>query len=382
MQSGAQKLLESATQRTLHAQNFSRTSSQASCVLTDLVARYLQLLASTCGKYAEHAGRRRLSPKDVVSSLAELGLGLSELEDYLKDEAYELGRYAIRSFRGIEDLNEYRAHLQHGLKLDKDDLQSLEYEQHQGKDDDEEEEIVELETPPPSPPRKRPRTLDWEPPDHIPDFLPPFPTADPPNSPDVVPKVELPASPIPQAANAAASAIALSESAPDISTRVPYSQSSLSQISEWHLPEQEQALIPSKENVLPTPQVDPSLTGAYLHILKNPPSPTLPPANPSRHRVAMNLLGLTQTAGRWDVADTLYANVEPNLPRVAPTGPTYAVPVGTLPFIDSKKGPPPEKLPPGVPPRAIGGNAVLASNVAAQGSRVPELARCVLPVCI
>lgn len=108
MDSGAQKLLESATHRTLHAHNFSRTSSQASLVLTDLLARYLNLLSLTCAKYAQHAGRTRLTALDAVNALDELGVGVEELSEYCALEGYELGRYALKSARRVEDLNEFR----------------------------------------------------------------------------------------------------------------------------------------------------------------------------------------------------------------------------------------------------------------------------------
>ena len=57
MDVAATSFLESATQRTLHAHNFSRSSSEATHVLADLLGRYYTLLASTCARYAEHAAR-------------------------------------------------------------------------------------------------------------------------------------------------------------------------------------------------------------------------------------------------------------------------------------------------------------------------------------
>ena len=108
MDSGAHKLLESATQRTLHAHAFSRSSTQASLVLTDLLSRYLALLVSTSTKYAQHAGRTRLSVRDIIGALDELGVGLDELSDYTSSEAKELNRYALYSARRVEDLMEFK----------------------------------------------------------------------------------------------------------------------------------------------------------------------------------------------------------------------------------------------------------------------------------
>ena len=108
MDAAAQKLLESATHRTLHAQNFSRSSTQASLVLTDLLGRYLTLLTSTCTKYAQHAGRTKLTTHDLMSSLDELGLSQEELEQYCGSEGRDLERYTEYSTRRTEDLAEFQ----------------------------------------------------------------------------------------------------------------------------------------------------------------------------------------------------------------------------------------------------------------------------------
>ena len=108
MESGAHKLLESATQRTLHAHAFSRSSTQASSVLTDLLSRYLTLLTSTCAKYAQHAGRSGLTIHDAVGALSELGVGVEELSGYCATEGRELNRYALYSARRVEDLHEFK----------------------------------------------------------------------------------------------------------------------------------------------------------------------------------------------------------------------------------------------------------------------------------
>ena len=61
MDTASKKILESATVTTLHAQHFSRSSAQAHQLLTDLLSRYLVVLSSTCKKYAEHAGRLKVT---------------------------------------------------------------------------------------------------------------------------------------------------------------------------------------------------------------------------------------------------------------------------------------------------------------------------------
>lgn len=111
MDSAAHKLIESATHRTLHAHSFARSSSQASIVLTDLLSRYLALLSSTCAKYAQHAGRTRMTARDALGALDELGVSLEELSEYCSTEGKDLGRYAIYSARRVEDLNEFKCQL-------------------------------------------------------------------------------------------------------------------------------------------------------------------------------------------------------------------------------------------------------------------------------
>lgn len=103
-----QKLLESVTHKTLHANNFSRSSTQASLVLTDLLSRYLTLLTSTCAKYAQHAGRTDMTPQDAFCALDELGVSMDELREYGSSEANELARYARHSARRVEELNEFK----------------------------------------------------------------------------------------------------------------------------------------------------------------------------------------------------------------------------------------------------------------------------------
>lgn len=108
MDTGAKKLLDSVTIETLHAHNFSRSSTQATIVLTDLLSRYLALLSATCARYAQHAGRLRLTARDAINALDELGLGVEELSEYCASEAKDLTRYASHSSRRAEDLKEFK----------------------------------------------------------------------------------------------------------------------------------------------------------------------------------------------------------------------------------------------------------------------------------
>jgi len=103
-----EKVLESVTLKTLHAHTFSRSSSQAAGVLTDLLSRYIQLLAGTCAQYAQHAGRNSLTARDAIAALSELGVDVEELREYVHEEAHELAHYAHHAPKRVEDLADMR----------------------------------------------------------------------------------------------------------------------------------------------------------------------------------------------------------------------------------------------------------------------------------
>ncbi|XP_006455787.1 hypothetical protein AGABI2DRAFT_210360 [Agaricus bisporus var. bisporus H97] len=408
MESAATKLVHAAAVKTLHAYNFSRSSSTAAITLSDLLARYLALLSESCAKYARHAGRTNLSVYDAVAVLDELGIGMDELADFCASEAKELNRYASNSVRRIEDLNEFRAHLSTGLKQDNDDAIPLEFQIYHGEDDDDDED-VDMEPPPmpvdtrktpplshPSPPlplspvsnpsspsRKRPRTASWKPPPHIPAFLPPFPTIEPPPSrpPSPHETETQPAElmPPPPDKPAVVSQAMTAPTASDYLAQVPYSQSSLSSIPEWHLPTPPKSFKPPpRKNALPTLQSEPALFKAYHHILTHPPPSTPPPTNLSRHKVAMAFLSQTQNMPRWDAADTVFSTIAPCPPRVATIGPTYPVAIndpinGKLDSKDKEF-----RFPPTIP-RPVSTTERLTPLLGQQSHRIPELARHVLP---
>ncbi|RDB23589.1 Serine/threonine-protein kinase STY46 [Hypsizygus marmoreus] len=446
MDNASHKLLESATHRTLHAHSFSRSSSQASLVLTDLLSRYLTLLSSTCTKYAQHAGRTSLSVHDAIGALDELGVSVGELSEYCSSEGKELGRYAIQSGRRAEDLNEFKAQLADGLRQDRDDTIPLVYAPYtplsdysDDEDQMEEEEdgdadarhavaadLMDIDMPPPprstipfghipeapristpplplspvsnpsSPSRKRPRKASWQPPPHVPDFLPPFPTTEAPPSPILIQSPE-PTQPLFEPPPVPTESVKIekppltigqtltSSSASDYLVQVPYSQSSLSGIAEWHLPSQPppppSQTLQTRNSRLPTPQTEPALFSAYHHILTHPPPANLNPPSLSRHKVAMALLAQTQTTPRWDPPDTLYSSVAPCAPRVATIGPTYPMAIGdsgsdSKGKVDGKDKD--FKFPPTLP-RPVSSSERLTPLVSQQSSRIPDLARNVLP---
>lgn len=245
---------------------------------------------------------------------------------------------------------------------------------------------------PATPPRKRQRTAKWSPPPHIPAFLPPFPTDTPRPTPTPPPqelpapfpaspmKVERPPSPIPELTSSSSSA--------DYLTPTPYSISSLSELPAWHLPTKPPSppLLPSSR--LPIPQIQPALFGAYHHVLTHPPPPTVTSINPGRYKVALALLSQADTSPRWDPPLTLYASTAPNTPRVAPMPPSHPIPVGQTSGKETKDGKEKEKAKeteaepklPGAFPRPVGAIERIAPIISQQSTRIPGLARLLLPV--
>ncbi|KDQ54475.1 hypothetical protein JAAARDRAFT_181901 [Jaapia argillacea MUCL 33604] len=434
MDAGAYKILESATQRTLHAQNFSRSSSQASHALTDLLARYLTLVSTTCAKYAQHAGRLNLTARDASCAFEELGVSMEELEDYCNTEGKELGRYSVQTTRRMEDLNEFKAALADGLRQDRDAIPlvyaplstaTLSEEGEESEDAEDEMDVDDVEalprlleavprhiatpSPPPppstpplplspisnpaSPARKRPRTSNWEPPAHIPDFLPPFPTDHNTPDPSAPPSPSIPPLHLPPAATVTRPISPphplTSTTSSDYLTPIPYSASSLSSLPEWHLPEPPQLtheLAHPRPFSHPTPQIQQSLISAYHHILTHPPSPATHSANPAKHKAALALITQAQTTPRWEPPDTLFSSVSPCPPRVVPMPPSFAMPLGSTPVInDPKTGKPQdpkqEKKPilPSAPPKFVVSSERITPLISQQGSLLPELARQILP---
>ncbi|KAI0776783.1 hypothetical protein BD413DRAFT_522614 [Trametes elegans] len=450
MDNGAKKILETVTIKTLHAHNFSRSSTQANQVLTDLLSRYLTLFASTCAKYAQHAGRLRLSPDDAVHAIEELGTSVEELSEYCATEGREMARYAVHSTKRLEDLNEFSAQLAVGLRSDEDDRIPLHWAplpDYLPSEEEDESDYDEIETPedesvhavvktaehspheldvdmadsnaippkdpltrpPPTPPlplspvsnpstpppRKRQRTSSWQPPEHIPDFLPPFPTHDSRRTPTPPPapsdpvamaanpvKLERPTTPpLQQAEAAAVTTTSSANPSADYHTRIPYEESSLSKLPPWHLPQPPPPGSGHRErsltSVLPQPQQ--ALLGAYHHILTHPPPQRVTTVNPARYRAALAFLKESESNPRWDAPTTLYSSVAPNPPRVAPMPPSYAVPIAKGPGTPDGNPKEEEKRAlPGAPPRTIAPCDRLTATVSQPGSRLPKLAREVL----
>ncbi|TFK99813.1 hypothetical protein BDV98DRAFT_622806 [Pterulicium gracile] len=472
MESASHKILESVTQRTLHAHNFARSSTQASLLLTDLLSRYLTLLSSTCAKYAQHSGHgASISAYDAIAALDELGVSAEELGEYGRTEGVEYRRYTPHSARRREDIAEFRAHLMEGLTLERDAIrltyapydesEQLEYDFEEDEDtpymlvdepeqphasssntspapgDDPLADIALLASQsksafdpaapwvplrarpppqlPPSPvsmpddidgeiPRKRQRLAglgtrrDWDAPDHVPSFLPPFPVPaaakpNPEGPPSQTParmttaRQSTPAPLPPGSATVpptTTQAVAIQPSSSDYNTRIPYSQSSLAHVPDWNLPSHPTLPFPPSSTQLPTPQTLPSLLKAYHHILTHRPTfphPATAPspldaltqlsatATPARHRAAMAALMLIQNESRWDPGDLTHASPSP---RSAPVGPSFPIPIPSSsqsPSLDSGAN----KL-----PQSFARPVTSSPTLPSKQTRIPDLARYIL----
>lgn len=231
---------------------------------------------------------------------------------------------------------------------------------------------------PSSPVRKRARLANWNPPSHVPDFLPPYPDAEispapsplkleaeamlPPANPH-----ERPITPPPQ--------LASSTTTSDYTTAIPYTMSCLSAVSEHHLPERPQGdlstLTTRKHD---TPQITPSLFKAYHHVLTNRPPPNQVP-NPGRHRVAMALLERMYITPRYTATDTLFANLAGPRPRVLAPAPSFPV----IKDDGKDKDKPPTQFPPPTPRSLLPSETILPLSIQPSSS-IPDIARRVLSV--
>ncbi|KAJ7900957.1 hypothetical protein B0H14DRAFT_3738616 [Mycena olivaceomarginata] len=311
--------------------------------LVTVFHRYIQLLADTAAKYAQHAGRTTLTTTDALEALDDLGFGLQDLIDYVP-EAKDLSHYAIYLGRCVEELNKFKAQL--------------------GRDEEEEIELkVEAE-----PPQKRPQTLNWD--GHIPDFLSPFPTiADAPES----PRAESPQPLIPLLPPTAASApppvsqlqlAATSTFAANFVLQVPYEASSLADVSQWHLPgPPPRPPLPAAPNATTTavaqalkPKL--ALYKAFHHILTNPTrEPTAP--SPARHH-----------------SSPTPCTLPPRPPCAWPIFPTFAVPASLPPTAATEITPPTRRFPP--IHHTVAAPSQITPLMGSQESRLPELAHRIL----
>jgi len=79
-------VLHLAALHTLASAGFASTSRAASMTLSGVLARYLELVASSCAERAALAGRSKVAAIDVVNALDDLGVGgITELQEWTLD---------------------------------------------------------------------------------------------------------------------------------------------------------------------------------------------------------------------------------------------------------------------------------------------------------
>lgn len=100
------QILHTTTTRTLHAHHFNKSSSEATYVLSYVLSRYLTLLADTCARYAEHAGRTGVTMWDALAALNEIGVEIDELREFAEGEGKETVRYTAQTARRADELVE------------------------------------------------------------------------------------------------------------------------------------------------------------------------------------------------------------------------------------------------------------------------------------
>lgn len=378
-----QQIVTSCVYRTLHANHFSRSSSQASLVLADLLTRYISLLTSTCARYAELSGRTSISAHDAIKALAEVGVGLDEIKEYADTEGRETGRYAVHTARRLDELLELKNFLRDGLPQERS-TRTIRYmpippggfppvEEQEPQDVDQGPEIIEplspvSNSPSGSPSRKRRREDDeddlpekrtrfdaWDPPDEVPAHLPPFPRPKMPTPPatDEEPDVAVsqsappvapvqpktlappapgkdkdkdkdkekgkPSTPAPEpSASAPTLALTSSSGTADYRSSIPYEQSSLASVPEWHLPPSP----PATPFPPPNRDIHRSLLEAYLYLLKDKDSDAQRGSTPARHRLTLGMMSLSDHRNE----EQIFA-VQPNEPRLSAQPPSYAKPL-------------------------------------------------------
>lgn len=224
-------------------------------------------------------------------------------------------------------------------------------------------------------PRKRARPEGWNPPDHVPDFLPPFPTERPPSPPMLSldnsasgPHSTAASTPLPNAPLRPPSPSpppAPSTSQASYKNPVPYATSTLASKPNDHLPKSPDPLPPFKLSNAPHG----ALLNAQHQLLTHPPS-SPGGQNPARHTLAMSLILSSQS--RYVPSDTLFGASDPTPLKSAVPMPSFPIPLNPE---DQKKG---IVLPQET--RSVVAGETIAPQTAVQSSRLPALARGVLPV--
>ncbi|KAF8305831.1 hypothetical protein DL93DRAFT_2089228 [Clavulina sp. PMI_390] len=114
--------LRNATVTVVRAHDFAKTSQTAVHVLTDLLARFCDLLIGTTSEHAHLAGRTSANVLDALAALEELGMDVQDLMDWRRVDGPTIAEYHSHepsSGTGLSDaLNVGKLSQQDGIRLE------------------------------------------------------------------------------------------------------------------------------------------------------------------------------------------------------------------------------------------------------------------------
>lgn len=97
MEPNVHRELTTATRHILRAHDFSKCSSTATDTIVDLLSRFLELVATSTGEYAQLAGRDSANIFDGISALEEVGFGVEETLKWCRRDGPFLSNYRSAS---------------------------------------------------------------------------------------------------------------------------------------------------------------------------------------------------------------------------------------------------------------------------------------------
>ncbi|ORY93424.1 hypothetical protein BCR43DRAFT_526981 [Syncephalastrum racemosum] len=187
------ELLRTMALQILQSAGFDSAHTDPTHVLTDIMGKYIEMLAATASAYAQLAGRANPNPFDVMDSLHEVDIDLDTLREWLDEE----GKALMPAWTAQSDPGRTIEGFVGNGRRRYDDALVFEYRDMEENSDNEEEaeEAEEAEEEaaesadteetehPLSPPDQIPDTLYTEKqqeeknlPSHIPPYMPPFPS--------------------------------------------------------------------------------------------------------------------------------------------------------------------------------------------------------------
>ncbi|KDN47979.1 hypothetical protein K437DRAFT_273563 [Tilletiaria anomala UBC 951] len=85
----AHSILKTSTIGIISSTGFRKSSGNAVDLLTEILQRYIALLATTCVSNADQANRAQVAPRDLATALEELGSSVDEVREWVEVESSE-----------------------------------------------------------------------------------------------------------------------------------------------------------------------------------------------------------------------------------------------------------------------------------------------------